>query len=373
MRLSPSPSSAQSAPIPSPSPPASPGRVSFHSSVTTPLPTPRPTHRLSTGTRPPQLSRWRRGPASNRSPAPHSAGSRADKDIPQPPPPLCARPEEGGDTCPASAESRGKETNGARGLPRTRSSTRPGGLGGKRGERRRLLQTPRRCAGAVARPGTLFSAERPKGGAGGWLRTRAASFPVLSFAGSLGSASVAVAPALPPPPTAARAAGAQASAATASLPRSLNRTSFPMQRRDDPAARMSRSSGRSGSMDPSGAHPSVRQAPPRQPPLPHRSRGGGGGSRGGARASPATQPPPLLPPSATGPDATVGGPAPTPLLPPSATASVKMEPENKYLPELMAEKDSLDPSFTHAMQLLTAGKRASGVPLGRPATQGHGW
>uniref|UniRef100_A0A2K5RY22 KH RNA binding domain containing, signal transduction associated 1 n=1 Tax=Cebus imitator TaxID=2715852 RepID=A0A2K5RY22_CEBIM len=127
-----------------------------------------------------------------------------------------------------------------------------------------------------------------------------------------------------------------------------------MQRRDDPAARMSRSSGRSGSMDPSGAHPSVRQTPSRLPPLPHRSRGGGGGSRGGARASPATQPPPLLPPSATGPDATVGGPAPTPLLPPSATASVKMEPENKYLPELKAEKDSLDPSFTHAMQLLTA-------------------
>ncbi|KAK2106365.1 hypothetical protein P7K49_015879 [Saguinus oedipus] len=146
-----------------------------------------------------------------------------------------------------------------------------------------------------------------------------------------------------------------------------------MQRRDDPAARMSRSSGRSGSMDPSGAHPSVRQTPSRQPPLPHRSRGGGGGSRGGARASPATQPPPLLPPSATGPDATVGGPAPTPLLPPSATASVKMEPENKYLPELMAEKDSLDPSFTHAMQLLTAGKGASRVPLGRPAIPGHEW
>lgn len=188
------------------------------------------------------------------------------------------------------------------------------------------------------------------------VRLRAASFPVLSFAGSPGSASVAVAPALLPPPT---AAGASA----ASLPRSFDRTSSPMQRRDDPAARMSRSSGRSGSMDPSGAHPSVRQAPSRQPPLPHRSRGGGGGSRGGARASPATQPPPLLPPSATGPDATVGGPAPTPLLPPSATASVKMEPENKYLPELMAEKDSLDPSFTHAMQLLTAGKRASVVPL----------
>lgn len=44
-----------------------------------------------------------------------------------------------------------------------------------------------------------------------------------------------------------------------------------------------------------------------------------------------------------------------------------MEPENKYLPELMAEKDSLDPSFTHAMQLLTAGKRASPVLRGRPA------
>ncbi|NWW93408.1 KHDR1 protein, partial [Rhynochetos jubatus] len=40
-----------------------------------------------------------------------------------------------------------------------------------------------------------------------------------------------------------------------------------------------------------------------------------------------------------------------PLLP---GATGKMEPENKYLPELMAEKDSLDPSFTHAMQLLTA-------------------
>ncbi|XP_006895017.1 PREDICTED: KH domain-containing, RNA-binding, signal transduction-associated protein 1 isoform X2 [Elephantulus edwardii] len=200
----------------------------------------------------------------------------------------------------------------------------------------------------MAGTGTLFSTEKPKGGAGGWLRTRAASFPVLSFAGSLGSASVAVAPALLTPPTATRA-----SAATVSLRRFFDRTSSPMQRRDDPAARMSRSSGRTSSKDHSGCHPSVRQPPSRQPPLPHRSRGGGGGSRGGARASPATQPPPLLPPSATGPDATVG-PAPTPLLPPSATASVKMEPENKYLPELMAEKDSLDPSFTHAMQLLTA-------------------
>ncbi|XP_053414893.1 KH domain-containing, RNA-binding, signal transduction-associated protein 1-like, partial [Nycticebus coucang] len=79
---------------------------------------------------------------------------------------------------------------------------------------------------------------------------------------------------------------------------------------------MSRSSGRSGSRDPSGAHAWVRQTPSPQPPLPPRSRGGGGGSPGGARASPTTQPPRLLPPSATGPDATVGGPAPTPLCPP---------------------------------------------------------
>uniref|UniRef100_A0A2K5U823 KH domain-containing, RNA-binding, signal transduction-associated protein 1 n=1 Tax=Macaca fascicularis TaxID=9541 RepID=A0A2K5U823_MACFA len=224
----------------------------------------------------------------------------------------------------------------------------PGGRGGKARVRRRLLRTPRRCAGAVAGLGTLFFAEKPKGGAGDWLRTRAASFPVLSLAGSLGSASVATAPALPP---------RQPPLGPPSLPRrSLApwfRTSSPMQRRDDPAARMSRSSGRSGSMDPSGAHPRcVRRRLGSR-----RCLTGPGEAEGvpqGARASPATQPPPLLPPSATGPDATVGGPAPTPLLPPSATASVKMEPENKYLPELMAEKDSLDPSFTHAMQLLTA-------------------
>ncbi|KAF7245949.1 KH domain-containing, RNA-binding, signal transduction-associated protein 1 [Varanus komodoensis] len=39
---------------------------------------------------------------------------------------------------------------------------------------------------------------------------------------------------------------------------------------------------------------------------------------------------------------------------PGAGPAVKAEPESKYLPELMAEKDSLDPSFTHAMQLLQA-------------------
>lgn len=34
----------------------------------------------------------------------------------------------------------------------------------------------------------------------------------------------------------------------------------------------------------------------------------------------------------------------------------KMEDESKYLPELLAEKDSLDASFTHAMKLLNEGK-----------------
>ena len=29
--------------------------------------------------------------------------------------------------------------------------------------------------------------------------------------------------------------------------------------------------------------------------------------------------------------------------------------ESKYLPELLAEKDSLDSSFTHAMKLISAG------------------
>ncbi|NXH38111.1 KHDR1 protein, partial [Dicaeum eximium] len=74
--------------------------------------------------------------------------------------------------------------------------------------------------------------------------------------------------------------------------------------------------------------------PPRRPPR-------GGAARGAVSAA---QPPPpgTAPVGPSGPGgsgAAVGG---------------KMEPENKYLPELMAEKDSLDPSFTHAMQLLTA-------------------
>uniref|UniRef100_A0A8B9T5D2 KH domain-containing, RNA-binding, signal transduction-associated protein 1 n=1 Tax=Anas platyrhynchos TaxID=8839 RepID=A0A8B9T5D2_ANAPL len=134
-----------------------------------------------------------------------------------------------------------------------------------------------------------------------------------------------------------------------------------MQRRDDPAARMGRGPG------PGGGGGGARQgsAPPRRPPR------GGGGRGAGSGAQP---PPPLLPPSAAGTASAAQGPAaassttttaasssssssssgagaPTPLLPGSGG---KLEPENKYLPELMAEKDSLDPSFTHAMQLLTA-------------------
>lgn len=42
----------------------------------------------------------------------------------------------------------------------------------------------------------------------------------------------------------------------------------------------------------------------------------------------------------------------------------KME-DTKYLPELLAEKDSLDSSFTHAMKLISAGRyeRASSPRL----------
>ena len=39
----------------------------------------------------------------------------------------------------------------------------------------------------------------------------------------------------------------------------------------------------------------------------------------------------------------------------SPQKKIKME-DSKYLPELLAEKDSLDSSFTHAMKLISAGK-----------------
>ena len=37
-----------------------------------------------------------------------------------------------------------------------------------------------------------------------------------------------------------------------------------------------------------------------------------------------------------------------------AQKKAKMD-DSKYLPELLAEKDSLDSSFTHAMKLISAG------------------
>lgn len=40
-----------------------------------------------------------------------------------------------------------------------------------------------------------------------------------------------------------------------------------------------------------------------------------------------------------------------------AENKIKME-DTKYLPELLAEKDSLDSSFTHAMKLISAGNVA---------------
>lgn len=49
--------------------------------------------------------------------------------------------------------------------------------------------------------------------------------------------------------------------------------------------------------------------------------------------------------------------------------------EEKYLPELMAEKDSLDPSFTHALRLVNQGegaRRPAGRPTDRPLTVAHG-
>ncbi|XP_039942362.1 KH domain-containing, RNA-binding, signal transduction-associated protein 1 [Hirundo rustica] len=96
-----------------------------------------------------------------------------------------------------------------------------------------------------------------------------------------------------------------------------------MQRRDDPAGRLSRGQG-----------PGGRAPPPRRPPR-------GGGARGAASGAQPT------PGAAAAGGAAGAGSA-------GGSAGGKMEPENKYLPELMAEKDSLDPSFTHAMQLLTA-------------------
>ncbi|KAM3830267.1 KH domain-containing, RNA-binding, signal transduction-associated protein 1 isoform 1-T6 [Vipera latastei] len=117
-----------------------------------------------------------------------------------------------------------------------------------------------------------------------------------------------------------------------------------MQRREDLAAAAARL-GRAA-----GPAVAARLQSPHAAASPRRTARGGGGGGGGARGP---QPPPLLPPSATSSAPPAPSVAPTPLMP-GAVSAPKSEPENKYLPELMAEKDSLDPSFTHAMQLLQA-------------------
>lgn len=125
-----------------------------------------------------------------------------------------------------------------------------------------------------------------------------------------------------------------------------------MQRREDLAG-----SARLGRAPPAAATAAAgRLQSPQAAASPRRPPRGAGGARG-------AQPPPLLPPSATGSVPPAHAAAPTPLMPPAAA---KAEPENsKYLPELMAEKDSLDPSFTHATQLLQAGERGVGEAGGR--------
>lgn len=47
--------------------------------------------------------------------------------------------------------------------------------------------------------------------------------------------------------------------------------------------------------------------------------------------------------------------------------------EEKYLPELMAEKDSLDPSFTHALRLVNQGEAARRGPLTVAGALGGPW
>lgn len=53
----------------------------------------------------------------------------------------------------------------------------------------------------------------------------------------------------------------------------------------------------------------------------------------------------------------LGTPDDSPARPPKSSAGIRMHPE-KHLPELMAEKNSLDPSFVHAVRLLAEGTPA---------------
>ncbi|XP_064490976.1 KH domain-containing, RNA-binding, signal transduction-associated protein 1 isoform X2 [Pseudopipra pipra] len=110
-----------------------------------------------------------------------------------------------------------------------------------------------------------------------------------------------------------------------------------MQRRDDPAGRPSRGKNLAG-----------RAVPSRRQCVCTGARGAASGAASGARP-----PPPAAGGGGASGGSGGGGGGGAPASSPSGAAG-KMEPENRYLPELMAEKDSLDPSFTHAMQLLTA-------------------
>lgn len=58
------------------------------------------------------------------------------------------------------------------------------------------------------------------------------------------------------------------------------------------------------------------------------------------------------------------------LAPGPARSEVRAMGEEKYLPELMAEKDSLDPSFVHASRLLAEGRTGPRRP---PARAGRSW
>lgn len=109
-------------------------------------------------------------PASNRSLPPTSARARAQTKTFLCPRPLGAPGQKGEETRVQPAPSHvGQKKNERPPHParrRTRTTLRPGGLRGKRGAGRRRVRTPRQCAGAVAPLGTLFFAEKPKGGAG---------------------------------------------------------------------------------------------------------------------------------------------------------------------------------------------------------------
>jgi len=90
-----------------------------------------------------------------------------------------------------------------------------------------------------------------------------------------------------------------------------------------------------------------------------------GGRRPGGSAASEDLPPPGTPTRAAAPfpAGVPGAPAPLPL---QAAAAM----DEKYLPELMAEKDSLDPSFTHALRLVNQGEGPAGRGAGPESVRG---